>query len=172
MDKIIKIFILALVCLSCTNKERFERDNNKIIFRYSRFITVDFDERIIKVNYAGLKYSSVINLSNREDSLIINSFNKNKIYEVDGEFAYPDCPWLMPSFEDRIEIYIDKKLKSRILINSKPNCVSKTPSVSSQEYRIVQFKDDIKKILENNGDFKISLDTLKKFQKQKKVLFL
>ena len=172
MDKIVKIFILILVCLSCSNKERFERDRNKIIFRYCKFITVDFDARVMKVNYAGLTYTDIIHISNTEDSLIINSFNRNKIYKVNGELAYPDCPWLMPSFEDRIDIYVDEKLKSRTLINSNPNCVFNKPSISSQEYRIIHFGNDIKKALENNKDFKRALDTLHKFQKEKKALFL
>jgi hypothetical protein len=172
MVKIVTILILSIILSSCLSKNNSKTENTKIVFRYSKFITIDFEKQMLKVDYAGLNKSLPINISKIEDSLVINSFSKNRIEEIKGEFSYPDCNWLMPSFEDKIEVYENQKLKSTIIYNENSNCPLQKIKPHSKEYRITNFVEDVKRILENNRDFKKALDTLHEFQKQKKSLFL
>ncbi|MCG9791984.1 hypothetical protein [Flavobacterium algicola] len=165
MVKNVTILILIIILSSCLNKNSSKIDNTKIIFRYNKFITVDFETQMLKIDYAGLNKILPISISKVEDSLIISSFSKNKIEEIKGEFSYPDCNWLMPSFEDKFEIYENQKLKSTIFFNENSNCPLQKTNPDSKEYRITNFVGDIKKVLENNSDFKRALDTLNKFRK-------
>lgn len=170
--KIITIILILLFHISCSDNEKFNLNRDKIIFKYSKFITVDFEEAVITVRYGNSLYSDSCNISASEYSLIINSYNSNKIYEIKGESSYPDCIWIMPSFEDRIEIFVDKRLKSAMYINTRPDCIPKKVSTSSSEYRVIQFRNDIFKVLKDNADFKKAMDTLGKYKKQERILFI
>lgn len=172
MDKIAKIVILSIILSSCLSKNNSKPENIKIVFRYSKFITVDFETQILKIDYVDFNKNLPIIISKTEDSLVRNSFYNNKIDKFKGEFSYPDCSWLMPSFEDKIEVYENNKLKSTIIYNENSNCLLQKIKPHSKEYRITNFVKEVKKIMENNSDFKKALDTLSKFRKQKKALFL
>jgi hypothetical protein len=172
MDKLIKIIILIIIFSSCGRKEKFDSNQFKIFFRYEKFITIDFKTKLITVVYVDLKYIDTINLSETDSLFLQNSFIENKISKISGEYVYPDCPWLMPSFEDRIQIYKNERIRASFGINYKPNCPFEKPSFSSQEYRVRTFGEDIRKVILENNDFQRALDTLYEFQKRKKGLFL
>lgn len=170
MDKIVKLLIVLLVLTSCSRKETFDEEKNQIVFKYDKFIEVNFQTKMLKINYIGLKYTGGINFSKNEYDLIIKSYNKNNIGVEKGIFDCFDNNSFMPPFNDEIRIYHFEKLYFKSIINSNYNY--NKSSISDQEYRIISFRNDIKKVLENNRDFKKALDTLHKFQEQKKVIFL
>ena len=159
MDKIIKIVFLFIVLSSCTDRKKSSIEGCKIIFYYDKSITVDFEKNEIRLNEDGFEYKDTIVITNKEDSIITNSYKKNRIDEIKGKLEYQDCrPVLIPKFENRIEIYTNEKLKATISINSNHDKPSSTPSINSQEYRIFCFHDDLKKVILNKKGFVRALD--------------
>lgn len=170
MDKIIRILIIAFMFGSCSKKEEFNIDKHKIVFVYTKWINIDLQTGNLKIDYLGLKYKSKITFSNSEKLKIIESFNKYRIGEKMNEVWCMDENSFMPPFNDEILIYVSDKIQSKLIINS--NYDIDDFQFHNQEYRIVSFRNDIKKVLEKNSDFKRALDILHKFQKEKKALFL
>lgn len=169
MDKIIKIIIVSLILNSCSKKQEFSIKKNKIIFVYEQYIIIDLQTGNFLIKYYGLKHKSRIHLSDQEKLAIISSFNENNMGEKIDEIWCTDENDI-GFWYDKIQIYYDNKIQSMLNVNW--NYAIKSSIWHNQEYRIVSFRNDIKKVLENNSDFKRALDTLNKFQKQKKALFL
>jgi len=170
MDKIIRILIIVFILGSCSKKEEFNIDKYKIVFLYGNWTTIDLLTGNLKIDHLGLQYKDKINFSNEEKLKIIKSFNKYGMGKKMNEVWCLDENSFMPPCNDEIWIYYNNKIQSKLVINF--NYTINTFQWHNQEYRIVSFRNDINKLLENNRDFKRALDTLQKFQKQKKAIFL
>lgn len=166
MDKIISVVLVAIVLSFCGEKNSSQNEFPKIVFIYQNDIVVDFDKKELRLEYNRSKYMSKILLSIKEDSLIKNSFKKNKIYEIKEDIEFQDCrASLIPRFENRIEIYNKNKLKATVTIKSNHNVPPRNPPTSSREYRMLCFHDDLKKIIESNEAFVKALNRLRLYNK-------
>lgn len=164
------ILIINTLYYSCNQNVRTEATDVSILFQYEKSINVDFKNNTIEVLYRGLKYKDTLNFTRQDSIKLSGSMAKNKIDVLEGSYSYPECPWLMPSLEDKIEIYKGGKIVNTIKINYQPNCRdSKNPV--QLEINSRAFGSDIRNLLLSKPTFKRALDTLKEFRVRKKGLF-
>jgi hypothetical protein len=164
------ILLIIIFCCSCNRNEKTAAADVSVLFQYEKSINVDFKNNTIEVLYRGLKYKGTINFTRQDSIKLSRSIVKNKIDELEGNYSYPDCTWLMPSLEDKIEIYKEGNIIGTIKINYQPNCTDgKKPVELENKNRA--FGSDVRNLLLNKPAFKRALDTLKEFRDRKKGLF-
>jgi hypothetical protein len=162
--------LIIIFFYSCNRNQKIQDGEISILFQYEKSINIDFKGNTIEVLYCGLKYKDTIKFSTQDSIKLSESIAKNQIDALKGNYSYPVCNWLMPSMEDKIEIYKEDKIVNTIKINYKPNCTdSKKPL--ELENRNKAFGSDIRNLLLDKPAFKKALDTLKEFRVRKKALF-
>jgi hypothetical protein len=156
MDKII-MFIVLLVCFSCTNKEKFDKKKTIIIYtEINGRIKINPISGELKINFLDMNYTDTINISKKEKEIIMYSFERNKIIQEKGEsWCLDENNLIMPPSNNTIQIFENNKIK-----------------LCDRRYRIVNFRDNIKELIENKEEFKRAIDTFHKYQRKKKALFL
>jgi len=171
MDKII-MFIVLLVCFSCTNKEKF--DEKKTIIIYNEIngrIKINPISGELKINFLDMNYTDTINISKKEKEIIMYSFERNKIIQEKGEsWCLDENNLIMPPSNNTIQIFENNKIKSTFIISTSLD-INKI-KLCDRRYRIVNFRDNIKELIENKEEFKRAIDTFHKYQRKKKALFL
>ncbi|WP_347053558.1 hypothetical protein [Flavobacterium olei] len=138
-----------------------------IVFEYYKCIKIDFKNQTIEAYYRDLSCKDTI-LFTKNDLLKLNqAISQNKIDKQTREFSYPKCNWLMPSFEDKIEVLKDGKIINSIKINYAPNCADdKKPG--DVENRIRTFGIEVRNLILKKPFFKRALDSLKVFTSKRK----
>jgi hypothetical protein len=164
------ILLIVIFCCSCNKNTKITAADISVVFQYEKSINVDFKNNTIEVLYRGLKYKDTFNLTRQDSIKLSGSITKNRIIELEGNYSYPQCAWLMPSLEDKIEIYKGGKILNTIKINYQPNCTDSKKTIEL-ENKNKTFGNDIRNLLLNKSAFKRALDTLKEFRERKKGLF-
>lgn len=168
MRKIILLSFTLLVPLtSCDKKERNSMNNLTILFEYYKCIKIDFKTQTIEAYYRDLSYKDTI-LFTKNDLLKLNqAISQNKIDKLKGQYSYPECNWLMPSFEDKITVFKDGKIINSLEINYAPNCADdKKPG--DVENRNRTFGIEVRNLILKKPSFKRALDSLKVFTSKRK----
>jgi hypothetical protein len=171
MVKIIKGAVLIILFTACYKDKALNLEKYNLVYDYGKFIKVDFKKKTLQVHYADLKEDSDLVLSNSENSLILKSFEANRIYEIKGMYEYPNCSWQMPSFPDCLSVYDGNKMQSEMYYNEKPYCPFKKPQKGSQEERIICFMNDVKRILEKNKSFMKAYKEYDKLKEERPNVF-
>lgn len=169
-------FIFFLNCKEKTeNKTNMRRNYSPDSFTKYRFrlVTADYEfdsrSRIFKIYFC--KFSDSIILNENENEKIINFFFENYIDTLRNEnFVEPDEPVIMPSFGNTFFIYENDKKKSYINIIGKN--FQNEKKLTKTSYNIINFRDGLFSVLNNNADFKKCTDTLKILKKNDTRIFL
>lgn len=76
MVKITKLIMCLVLFVSCSGSDKFNEVKYDMVFFYSPWLEIDFESKILKINYGDLKYKDTLHLSNEQENTIRNSFTK------------------------------------------------------------------------------------------------
>lgn len=156
MDKIIKFLFLFFLLCSCTNNQKYNNKLYDVIFVYNPYININLNSKILKINYGELQYKDTINFSKEEENAIYDSFERNYINALRGEISYyNDTIRISPPSVFKFKLFMVGKIVSEITVDY--NYENKGYIPSGQKYKVVRFRDDVVKILNNNEDIKKAL---------------
>lgn len=167
MNKVIQtIFLLFIVCtiLSCNH---YNRKNDNIIFRPRWWIEIDLKNRSIFVELT--KYRGKLALSEKEEKIIIESFEKNSIGSLKGEYHVSDKNVTAPIVDFTFVVFKRDKKILDVAINEEYDT---QPNSKSIEDKIASFRDDLKSVLRNNQSYQLAEKNLKEYIDEHKVLML
>lgn len=167
MRKIIKtIFLLYIACtiLSCNN---YDRENLNIIFRPRWWIEIDLKNRSIFVELT--KYSGKLALSEKEERIIIESFEKNGIGSLKGECHVANENVTTPIVDFTFVVF---KRDEKILDAAINEEYDTQPNSRSADDKIASFRDDLKSVLKNNQSYKLAEKNLEDYMVKHEVFLL
>lgn len=161
MVKITKLIMCLVLFVSCSGSDKFNEVKYDMVFFYSPWLEIDFESKILKINYGDLKYKDTLHLSKEQENTIRNSFTKNRVYTVKGEvFYFNDTLIIMPPTMFKVRLLAQGKLQSEMTIDYTYENKGHLPF--GQKYRVVCFRDDVLKILKNNNEVKRALQIFSK----------
>lgn len=166
MDKITLVLLIFFLNISCSEKYKYDLKKDDLNFVFDKHIKIHFKQGNIKIDYLEFKFQDTIVFSKKEKLNILECFAKTNIYDQNNEFWYMDENSVMPPFNDEIIFFQNNKIKSKFFINF--NYDIDTFQLSSEEVKVVEFKNFIKKIVVNKNSYKKANDSLTKFMKKKK----
>lgn len=132
-----------------------------ILFKYGDYLTFDFNNSKIEIEYMNKKYLDTIILTDQDQIDIIDSFNENQIDTFSGSSLHLGNIVIMPVNNSYVYVYKNNIKISELIINNLYQ--SKDSKNKSKDYKALIFKEKIEKILLKNTNYKKALDTLKKF---------
>lgn len=157
----------ALIIFSSCKKQERSLDDITIFFEYYKCINIDFKNKTIEAYYRDLSYKDTILFTQKDSVELIHAISNNKIDILKGEYSYPKCSWLMPSFEDKIQIFKNNKALGSIEINYEPSC-SDNKEPEELEKRNRAFGIEIRNLIFKKPSFKRAMDTLQAFRQKRK----
>ncbi|GEM_PF-1507945 len=169
--KIILSLAGSIILCSCNKQQKTSSEDLLIQYQYRKCINVDFKDKTIEVFFRGLSYKDTIFFTKNDSVLLDDSMDKNQINTLKGSYSYPECPWVMPSAEDKIEILKAGKIQNSIKINYHPNC-SDTNKNKDLENRHRAFGNDLRSLVLKKPSFKRAMDTLKVFQEKRSGILI
>lgn len=167
MRKIIKttfLFYIACTILSCNN---YDRKNDNIIFRPRWWIEIDLKNRSIFVELT--KYKGKLALSEKEEKIIIDSFEKNGIGNLKGEYHVANEDVTAPIIDFTFVVFKRDKKILDAAINEEYNTQLNSKSVDD---KIASFRDELKLVLRNNRSYKLAEKNLEDYMVKHKIFML
>lgn len=155
-----------IIFSSCAREQKSTTADLNILFAYQKSIRIDFKNKTIEAFYRGQSFKDTILFTKNDSLKLSDAIKGNKIDKLKGSYSYPECNWLMPSFEDKIEIFKKGKILNTIEINYEPNCTD-AKEVQELEKRNRTFGLQIRSLILNKPSFKRASDSLKQFQIRK-----
>lgn len=175
------IILTALFFISCQKKENITESKKMRNFPIDSFknysfklLTTDYkfdmSNRIFTIDF--YKFSDTIELSKVEEDKIAKVFFENYIDTLQSHNFVRDAeiPMIMPNFGD--SFYIDKNGINKSFLRIEDGKYKNINKMKMYEKNILNFRNNVLKVLKNNGDFKKCLDTLKSVKKYDNRIFM
>lgn len=149
MDKVIKTVVLFCILwtfLGCNGSNQF---NENIILKPRWWVEINLKKKSIYIDLT--KQTSKLELSVDEERMIFNSFEKNGLGKLQGEYHVADRDIITPIVDFIFLVIDDNKKVLDVSINEQ---YKKKPNSKSVNDRLASFRDDVKLVLENNISYK------------------
>ncbi len=170
MDKVI-LLVFLILAIACKHHERYQKENYQLLFYYNPWTEIDLNTKVVKVKFDQLDYKDTLKISKKDLEIVYESFYKNEINKIRKEVSiYNDKIKISPTSEFRIKVIRHSKLQSEIIIDD--NYQNSSSSTLNQKYRIVCFRNDVLRILENNKQINKAVKILLDYHKNQHVLIL
>ena len=86
MDKAKVIWIaMMLIMSSCYESDKYKRVKYNLVIDLNPWMTIDVNKNVVAVKFDDFQYTDTLILSTSELDKIENSFNQNKIAQIEGE---------------------------------------------------------------------------------------
>ncbi|WP_147238777.1 hypothetical protein [Mucilaginibacter hurinus] len=99
-------------------------------------------------------YRDTIEFSKEERSAIAEAFNKRKMFELKGHYAYAGDIVIMPPSTIDIKIFAGNKPKGEIRVFYDAEINKWFPF--GTRYNVIKFTDELKKLIESKKEYKIA----------------
>ncbi|WP_277014241.1 hypothetical protein [Flavobacterium lindanitolerans] len=148
MDKI-KIIMFLFVSSTLVACQSYDKKTDNIIFRPRWWLEVDLKNKSIYIEVS--KERTKLDLTEKEEDLIIKSFEKNDIGELKGEYHVSGKDVITPIIDFMFTV---KRKDKRVLdVSVNKNYVTQ-PNSKSLEDRLARFRDDVNAVLQSNMSYK------------------
>lgn len=169
MAKITLIILILSLLFACNSSGNFDLKNYQIVYDYAGWGKINLQTGVMNVDYYGLKYTDDLHFTSAEKKMIIQSFMDNRIDKIDYDLDYIPKFRDMPAVDYKIEILQERKIRSIITIDAH---YSKGLIPFNEEHRVLNFKDDILRMLQHNAYFIQAKEKIMKYSTKNGILRL
>jgi len=135
------IFLYVFVFFqSCSREHPFDKSHQDLVFKFNSWLSVNIETKILEIKYGNRRYRDTVNLSDEDLQIIFDSFEKNRITDLSGEFFYGDYVILPPS-DLEIQVYENSKLKSSVIVAY--DFMNKNAELPLNGQEVMNFKNDV-----------------------------
>lgn len=167
MRKIIQTTYLLYIACTILSCNHYDRENDNIIFRPRWWMEMDLKNRSISVELT--KYKGKLVLSEKEEKIIIDSFEKNEIGSLKGEYHVANEDVIAPIVDFTFVVFKRDKKILDAAINEGYDTQSNSKSIDD---KIASFRDDLKSVLRNNPSYKLAEKNLEDYMVKHDVFML
>lgn len=137
--------LMAIMCFYHCNQENRDFE---LSIRINPFVCIQWNNRIMITKLGELQKIDTLELSDREINFVKNLYIKNKMYEFHGDKEFYEKLPVMPPSNLIISVGVKEKNQANITISDRL-----TPSSDLETNRIIRFRNDLMKVLENNESY-------------------
>ncbi len=127
----------------------YDKKSDNIVFRPRWWLEVDLKNKIIYIEVS--KERTKLDITEKEEALIIKSFEKNDIGKLKGEYHVSGKDIVTPTVDFMFTVI--RKDKRILDVSVNENYVSQ-PDSKSLEDRLARFRDDVNAVLQNNASYR------------------
>lgn len=163
MDKV--IFLCILFFISCTSGNKYDEKDYNLVFYYNPWIEINLKTQVIKINYDSLNYVDTLDIPKNNIDYLIQSFNENTIYKIEGEILLTnETLKISPRSDFVIKILCKDKIQAELIIDD--NLKKEDVTVFNEKYKLLIFRDDIVGVLSNNKKFENAISIFSAYDKK------
>lgn len=160
---IINTVKLLAVCFLLCSCNRNYSDKYNLVFYYNNWIKIDFKSKTLHVNYIDLHYTDTVIFTKNDVDEITRSFDRNNIGKIKEHQIYGESKDIViPPTRFGIKVYFSEKLQSEFLVEYDYPRNAKPPI--TEENRVVNFRNDVLKVLEKNLKLKKAVAIFDNYQ--------
>lgn len=140
--------VLILIMSSCYEGDKYKDANYNLVIGLNPWFTVDVNRNIIEVKFDDFQYADTMILSAVEMGQIKNSFDQNKIGQIEGEHHYGLTNATIHT--DFLTFSILRNGRPRSTLRIEYDLIEKNISGSGEQYNVTRFRNNVVGVLDKN----------------------